>query len=579
MKYALQIIFFLFLFSCAPEANTEEEEFVWLPYTDEVFEKAKKEDKLVLLDIGANWCHWCHVMDEKTYADEEVQRFLSANFVLAREDQDSRPDLFAAYRNWGWPAIIVLNDEQEDLLRLKGYQEKSKFTNALKNILDNPVPLEKNEVVPSALKASDQQLFQRYLSNIDHEKGMYKKNHKSLHLEGIEHGLFYYFQNDSLKSWTDISIQNSYDILDPVWGGMYQYSTGYEWTNQHFEKLLRIQANCVEAYARYGMVANDSVAIEKAEHVLYYCERFLGNDSPLFYNSQNADVISGKPAESYYAKPEDKRLLDGIPSVDENTYLKENAMMAKSLIYLWAATGKEQYLHQATEMTSYIRDNFSQYQGIYSRNKGKVDNIYSFEGNRELLELFMLLFQATGDLTYLGLSESLGSDMIHAFLTDKGMNSSLKNSLVNAVVELNNIDAIINYNYLSHLTTKEELKSDFSDLARRLFSGMDQQGFVKRTVNLPIMLKLKRQLNVEPYHAVYISDGNDEPNALEFFKVILAHTDQYIIFERAVKGQFNEEQTLLYGSVDPGTLFLCTSSFCSAPMTHPDDLKAFLKSL
>src|SRR5688572_14709821 len=73
----------------------------WQPFTKAVFDEARQKDKLVLLDIGANWCHWCHVMDDSTYAHPDVQDFLNAHFVLAREDQDLRADLFAKYRDYG----------------------------------------------------------------------------------------------------------------------------------------------------------------------------------------------------------------------------------------------------------------------------------------------------------------------------------------------------------------------------------------------------------------------------------------------------------------------------------------------
>src|SRR4051812_13176966 len=75
----------------------------WQPWTDQVFERAKEEHKFVILDLEAVWCHWCHVMDEKTYSNPTVANLLDAKYIALRVDQDSRPDLSNKYEDFGWP--------------------------------------------------------------------------------------------------------------------------------------------------------------------------------------------------------------------------------------------------------------------------------------------------------------------------------------------------------------------------------------------------------------------------------------------------------------------------------------------
>src|SRR2546421_11856318 len=65
----------------------------WQPWSDSVFEKARKEKRFVLLDLGAVWCHWCHVMEEITYRDPKVVALINSRYIAVRVDQDSRPDL------------------------------------------------------------------------------------------------------------------------------------------------------------------------------------------------------------------------------------------------------------------------------------------------------------------------------------------------------------------------------------------------------------------------------------------------------------------------------------------------------
>src|SRR5260370_1124472 len=79
----------------------------WQGWTDDPFTRAEKEKKLVVLDLEAVWCHWCHVMDEKTYGDARVIQLMNEKVIAVKVDQDSRPDLSNRYEDYGWPATIV----------------------------------------------------------------------------------------------------------------------------------------------------------------------------------------------------------------------------------------------------------------------------------------------------------------------------------------------------------------------------------------------------------------------------------------------------------------------------------------
>src|SRR5439155_25892519 len=83
----------------------------WHPWGEAAFQRARAEDKPVLLDIGAVWCHWCHVMDGESYEDPEVAGLLNREFVCVKVDRDERPDVDARYQRavqaltgqGGWP--------------------------------------------------------------------------------------------------------------------------------------------------------------------------------------------------------------------------------------------------------------------------------------------------------------------------------------------------------------------------------------------------------------------------------------------------------------------------------------------
>jgi len=83
----------------------------WEEWSDKIFERSQREHKLVILHLGAVWCHWCHVMEKMTYKDPEVVRLLQKHFIAVHVDQDARPDLSNRYEEYGWPATIMFDEK------------------------------------------------------------------------------------------------------------------------------------------------------------------------------------------------------------------------------------------------------------------------------------------------------------------------------------------------------------------------------------------------------------------------------------------------------------------------------------
>src|SRR5512146_3384371 len=93
----------------------------WFPWGDAAFAAARAADKPILLDIGAVWCHWCHVMDGESYEHPDIAEFLNGHFVCIKVDRDERPDVDARYqravqtltRQGGWPLTAFLTPDGE----------------------------------------------------------------------------------------------------------------------------------------------------------------------------------------------------------------------------------------------------------------------------------------------------------------------------------------------------------------------------------------------------------------------------------------------------------------------------------
>jgi len=91
----------------------------WHPWGEAAFARAQAQDKPILLDIGAVWCHWCHVMDRESYEDAEIAALINEHFVAVKVDRDERPDIDARYQSavsaitgqGGWPLTAFLTPE------------------------------------------------------------------------------------------------------------------------------------------------------------------------------------------------------------------------------------------------------------------------------------------------------------------------------------------------------------------------------------------------------------------------------------------------------------------------------------
>ena len=121
------IIFSIFFISTTTIASTATDSR-WRSWSSNQFTQAKNENKFVILDLEAVWCHWCHVMRKKTYSNKNVGRLLDKHFISVRVDQDSRPDLANKYRDYGWPATIIFNSDGEEIVKRRKRESTTDFS-------------------------------------------------------------------------------------------------------------------------------------------------------------------------------------------------------------------------------------------------------------------------------------------------------------------------------------------------------------------------------------------------------------------------------------------------------------------
>ncbi len=326
----------------------------WSAYGKDAFDRAKRENKLVLLDGAAEWCHWCHVMEATSYHDARVRKILDESFITIKVDVDARPDLEERYGDWGWPATILFSPDAQEIAKYKGYiapddlvrllEEAVRASRERKDGADaHEVTRLKLSADAVAYAARDTQA--RLDSYWDDEEGGWGRMQKAP-IGGNNAWLLSLARGGDAEARkkAELTLHKQAKIIDPVWGGIYQYSAASDWDHPHFEKLATFQGPAIENYADAFALTGDAFYKDRALLVRRYVREHLTDKSGGFYTTQDADLnahdrtrpfLSG---HDFYAKSDPKRRALGEPRVDTHIYARENGLLISAHAALYEAT-------------------------------------------------------------------------------------------------------------------------------------------------------------------------------------------------------------------------------------------------
>src|SRR5882762_9447140 len=136
-------------------------------------------------------------------------------------------------------------------------------------------------------------------------------------------------------------------LIDPVWGGMFQYSEKLDWSGPHYEKLLNIQRDALRAYVLAWQIGHDPADLAAAHDIARWLMDFMRAPSGAFYTSQDADAGPALPGDAFYAKSDAQRRAGPQPPIDRSFYARENGWAIASLAALYDVTGDHALLEAA----------------------------------------------------------------------------------------------------------------------------------------------------------------------------------------------------------------------------------------
>ena len=305
----------------------------WFPWGDEALQKAKKEDKPILVSIGYAACHWCHVMEHESFENEETALFMNTWFVNIKVDREERPDIDNIYMNacqlltgaGGWPLNIFLTPDllpfsggtyfppkpgygkpswMEVLMYMKTVfsNERDKVESQAIALSEHILQMDNTFISPLQDLSVDQAPFtdselesaistlKNNFDTIDGGFGSAPKFPGTMILQFLWRSN--YFQKDAdIEKQVHLSLQKMMygGIFDQVDGGFARYTVDKKWIIPHFEKMLYDNALLIQLYAEVYMGTLNKDYLQVVLRSLDFLEREMMSEEFGFYSSFDAD--------------------------------------------------------------------------------------------------------------------------------------------------------------------------------------------------------------------------------------------------------------------------------------------------
>ncbi|MFZ0959939.1 MAG: thioredoxin domain-containing protein [Terriglobia bacterium] len=299
---------------------------LWREWNAAAFASAQAEDKPILLDIGAVWCHWCHVMDRESYENAEVARVINESFIPVKVDRDERPDIDARYQvavsaltgQGGWPLTAFLTPDgrlffggtyfppddrsgrpgMKRLLEALAHNYRTNRGQIHESAAKIAEALREVEHFQEGEEAADEKVVKAIVESIggmfDAQNGGFGSAPKFPHPAAIDLLLEAYLE--TRQEWalnmvnTTLEHMGRGGVYDQIAGGFHRYSVDERWIVPHFEKMSYDNAGLLGNYLRVYQITGNKFFREIALGILSFLENVLSHPEAGFYSSQDADI-------------------------------------------------------------------------------------------------------------------------------------------------------------------------------------------------------------------------------------------------------------------------------------------------
>jgi len=298
----------------------------WREWGEEAFTVAQREQKPVLLDIGAVWCHWCHVMDRESYENAEVAQLINEHFVAVKVDRDERPDVDARYQaavqavsgQGGWPLTAFLLPDgrpfyggtyfpPEDVMGRPSFKrvlqaiaaafhdkqrEVAESAESLMAVIGAETFAGHHGRVEAGIVSS---VVGSAKAQFDREHGGFGTAPKFPHAAVIDLLIDEYGRTGDAEARnvfvTTLEQMARGGVYDQLGGGFHRYSTDERWVVPHFEKMLYDNSELLKNYVHAWQATGIEFFAETARDMIRWMDSWLSDrEHGGFYASQDADI-------------------------------------------------------------------------------------------------------------------------------------------------------------------------------------------------------------------------------------------------------------------------------------------------
>lgn len=300
----------------------------WFPWGAEALQKAKIENKLILVSIGYSACHWCHVMEHESFEQEDVAKVMNEHFVCIKVDREERPDIDQIYMSavqlmtgrGGWPLNCICLPDQRPIYG-GTYFRKPDWINLLNNLADfwENKPAEAEEYAVKLTegikqyehinfvseqhentKADLAAIVQPWKQHFDFEEGGMGRSPKFPMPNNWQFLMRYahLIKDEAAQVIVGLTLDKMAKggIYDHVGGGFARYSVDERWHVPHFEKMLYDNAQLISLYAEAYTCIGDEQYKKIVDETIRFVQRELTSPEYGFYSALDADSegVEGK---------------------------------------------------------------------------------------------------------------------------------------------------------------------------------------------------------------------------------------------------------------------------------------------
>lgn len=381
----------------------------------------------------------------------------------------------------------------------------------LKSSNEAPVTIERQlnlieQVNPVLSHECRRRLRYMHMRSFDWEQGGLLSTVKFIDRDSVEYSLVIASDHEKSEArMARLTLDKAISLVDPVWGGVYQYSTQGKWDVPHFRKTIAAQTGHLRLYSLAYAQLKSTKYLNVTNSIVNYVKQFMLSDVGAFYSGQSDNVNGIKP-DKYFSLEESNRLLHGIPDIDKRLLTRENGWMIEALAAHYEYCSSQQSLELAINAATWINRHCRKNNGAYVTNI-MTNKPVNLADTLAMARAMLQLYRVTLDEKYLILAcESA------AFINKKFKNSlcgystrinfGKENSVPRQIDE--NISLIRFSNLLSHYRNKPFLEKMTHHGLRYLFipevatARMEEAGILlldRETLTAPLTININGKKN------------------------------------------------------------------------------------